>query len=461
MFTKNNLVFPVPRKNNKGYLKSVLYNKTSILEKLRQETDPITTATEDYISMVKTGALPARIEGMAQILQHIEGLSHEQKIDYIKTASTYYDSAEDQEDGMGETLFIYNDGVTEKVDVVGSLSKESYTSPFGKKLVGLIIGKHVSEIANNAFRNCESLQSVVIPNSVTGLGHRAFLGCKSLKSIIIPTSVTGIGQLAFADCDAMTSAFIPNSITAMGYNLFAHCKSLSSVTLQDGLECIGYGAFSICASLTSISIPDSVTKIETTAFCGSALKSIHISSHVEAIDARALSFCENLGFIDVAPDNPNYKDIDGVLFSKDGKTLIQCPSKRFSHYTVPEGTTEIGEYAFQNNLLIQSIVGLSSVTTIGRQAFFGCSSLAEVTGFSNVTVVQRDAFYSCTSLTSIQFPKCLRKIEKGAFRDCTNIQNLIIPDTVSIIGMEAFLGISHIEYHGKAVGAPWRADTIN
>jgi hypothetical protein len=72
--------------------------------------------------------------------------------------------------------------------------------------------------------------------------------------------------------------------------------------------------------------------------------------------------------------NPNYQSIDGVLFSKDGKTLIAYPAgKSGSAYVIP-----------------------SSVTSIGYEAFKGCTSLTSVTIPSSVTNVSYGAFYGCT-----------------------------------------------------------------
>ena len=42
-------------------------------------------------------------------------------------------------------------------------------------------------------------------------------------------------------------------------------------------------------------------------------------------------------FIDVEKGNPNYKSVDGVLFDKECKTLIQNPAKNYigTTYTIP------------------------------------------------------------------------------------------------------------------------------
>ena len=66
----------------------------------------------------------------------------------------------------------------------------------------------VTSIGENAFENCDNLQSVTIPNSVTNIDDEAFRRCTSLQSVTIPESVTSIGNGAFAECSSLQSVTI-------------------------------------------------------------------------------------------------------------------------------------------------------------------------------------------------------------------------------------------------------------
>ena len=90
--------------------------------------------------------------------------------------------------------------------------------------------------------------------------------------------------------------------------------------------------------------------------------------------------CEKLERITVAPDNAFYCDIDGVLFSKDKKTLIAFPQGRSSEYTVPEGVEQINNMAFKNNKTIKKLIIPDSLTNIGINAFYRCENLEEIRG---------------------------------------------------------------------------------
>ena len=112
-------------------------------------------------------------------------------------------------------------------------------------------------------------------------------------------------------------------VTTIGGYAFYKCTSLTSVTIPDSVTSIGNYAFYECTSLTSVTIPDSVTTIESSAFSG----------------------CTSLTSINVSKQNLNYTSIDGILYDKEGTTLICCPAGKTS-VTIPDSVTTIGNWLF-------------------------------------------------------------------------------------------------------------------
>ena len=298
----------------------------------------------------------------------------------------------------------------------------------------------ITNIGSYAFYGCSGLTSVTIPDSVTSIGDSAFYNCSGLASVTIPDSVTNIGASAFSGCGGLTSVTIPDSVMSIGDRAFYNCSGLTSVTIPDGVKTIGAEAFRSCSNLISVTIPNSVTNIEDRAFSG----------------------CSGLTSFIVSDGNVNYKSVDGLLLSKDGKTLIQGVN---GNATIPDGVTNIGAESFYDCDGLASVTIPDSVTSIGYGAFSGCSGLKDVvvpqyvldrqirnvfsSSYSSITNVAYSsvitnigsyAFYGCSGLTSVTIPDSVTSIGDSAFYNCSGLASVTIPDSVTNIGASAFSG---------------------
>ena len=145
-------------------------------------------------------------------------------------------------------------------------------------------------------------------------------------------------------------------VIVIGANAF-YGRNITSVVIPDSVAIIGARAFMGCFYLSSVEIPDSVVTIQDVAF----------------------GACISLTDIQLGENNPSYQLIDGNLYSKDGKTLVQYAlGKTDNSFTIPNGVTAIGMGSFAYCPNLTSVVIGDSVTTIGDFAFYDCDRLTSV-----------------------------------------------------------------------------------
>ena len=102
------------------------------------------------------------------------------------------------------------------------------------------------------------------------------------------------------------------------------------------------------------------------------LRTLIIPTGITSIDEYAFMNNDSLMDILVDDDNPAFISVDGVLFSKDMKTLIHYPTGRpESSYSIPDGVTEVSAAAFMDSSSLISLTIPASVNTIGEWASVG------------------------------------------------------------------------------------------
>ena len=267
-------------------------------------------------------------------------------------------------------------------------------------------GMSVVSISAHAFEGCEEITSVTIPDSVTSIGDRAFYGCTGLTSVTISDSVTNIGEHAFAECDQLQSLVFPPSVKSIGFGAVSYCESLDRIAFSENLESIGDFAFYGNPALTAVYIPSSVREIGMGAF----------------------AYCDSLASIDVADDNAEYASANGMLFTKDKKTLLFVPGG-MREMLVPSGVELIGASAAEGcfNLEIASLP--ASVIEIGEFAFAYCSKLPRFRIPDQVRAIGDGAFLQCGAMEDIALPASLTTLGDGVFAGCTNIVSLTVAES--------------------------------
>lgn len=211
------------------------------------------------------------------------------------------------------------------------------------------------------------------------------------------------------------------------------------------VEAIGECAFFEDVGLTEVTIPNSVKAIGERAFWNCAgLRNVSIGRGLTTIGRRAFAECYGLKSVDVADENEAFASADGVLYSKDGKTLVLRPSaKEGGSFVIPDGVEVVGEMALAHCHALTNLVLPASVASIGTRAFAQCYRLTELALPDGVAVIGGEAFERCYGLTNFVIPTGVKVIEPGTFDNC-HFTDLTIPDSVESIGGWAFCGCTKL-----------------
>ncbi len=154
----------------------------------------------------------------------------------------------------------------------------------------------------------KKIKKVIIKDGVTSLPEEAFAGCLKLKEISIADSVKSIGACAFMQTD-LREITIPNSVKKLGNSVLSSCKKLTKVKMPGNVKII-YGSDEY--------FPVFQFDVD------SPVKTIELTSSLNLEIFMYLS-AEN---IVVSKNDPKYTSIDGLLYTKDGKSLVRIPNLR-------------------------------------------------------------------------------------------------------------------------------------
>jgi hypothetical protein len=159
---------------------------------------------------------------------------------------------------------------------------------------------------------------------------------------------------------------------------------------------------------------------------------------VNAIGDWAFCRCSRLASLAVDERSTCFAGVDGVLFSKDMKTLLQYPMEKLgAEYAVPNTVKTIGKGAFQGCAHLVRVRIPDGVALIGKGAFQGCANLAAAVLPNSVQTIGEEAFLGCSRLASVVIPESVRTIGDCAFRE-TSLASVAIPSGVKTIGDFAF-----------------------
>ena len=206
--------------------------------------------------------------------------------------------------------------------------------------------------------------------------------------------------------------------------------------------------------------------------CDEKIKVINIGADVDFIDPKAFYSCWALQEIRVDENNPNYCDVEGVLFNKDKTEIICRPcdhdtylAEKYGHakydenggrtepapedanyeqyvkdvltYVVPSSVEKIGQlcfnYANMKNVYLPE--GLKTIETLG---FFEIPLLEGVYSYKGETADTHFTDEAALGVVYKSLPEGLEYIGSDAFSYNQAMTYVYIPASVTHIGHHAF-----------------------
>lgn len=275
-------------------------------------------------------------------------------------------------------IFSVNSATT---SIVGYAGKSAFTNC--DKLTKIEVGSKVSKIETNGLSLSSS--SVISINSNNKHFYESD-GCiidKSSKKLLyaykqlpqtytIPSGVDSVDSYAFSAQESMTDGILYNKEGTILYHI---PYQVTSYVMPDSLVKMDKN---VDVSMLEELITNSRIQ-DISDFLGfeTGLKKLYIGKEVSIVNCAIAPFLEE---ITVDSENKTFKSIDGVLYSKDGTSLLWCPAKKSGTIMIPEGTVKIDNYAFFKANCITDIIFPKTVTALGENALGGQSIDRETDG---------------------------------------------------------------------------------
>ncbi len=306
----------------------------------------------------------------------------------------------------------------------------------------------VTTIADKAFANCITLESISIPATVTTLGTTKwsqrttpyggtlpFYNCTSLKSVRFEDGVTSLylGAYNYYNGGATSLnnnyqkglfAFCPLEEVYIGRNIKYKNGSTSYPHESHPID-YGYSAFYNQPKLTKVTIGETVTDIPAYLFYNNASITLMTLPNVKNIGDAAFKQCSKLTTLNLGQN----------LVTVGNEAFYEC--KNVTKLTFPNTTQSIGNSAFYNCSSVTEVTVGTGLKSIGANGFYGCKSFTALILPDIFTTMGESAFEGCTKLTVAKLGTSLTAVPAKAFKDCPSLSEMVIPASAKSLGNQA------------------------
>ena len=387
---------------------------------------------------------------------------------------------------QGSTLVKYR-GTEERVtipDTVEVVGESAFEN--NQKVQFVVIPKSVKRLDAYVFWGCNNLEEVVLGKGLTAVDEYSFAGCTGLKQITIPENIQSIDAQAFAGCVNLTDIYIPATVTGIAEDAFLNCDNVTihadegSVAAQFSQKLAEQKNRDPLVTAAPVQTPTAVSRPDTQATTepvstatpapvatpvpGNVLGSTIIVGNHALVMVHPGEEKVQQGYTEPEAGQETGEEQDITAETENGKIpeWMYYRNQSVSAVTIPEGTTEIGRFAFSRSSL-RTVTIPEGVTVIDYAAFYHCDNLDNVVLPDTVNTVGAKAFTHTGwlddfeensmddflisgdilvaykgNLPEVVIPDGVRVIAEEAFRNHTELKKVHLPASVTDIGNDAF-----------------------
>lgn len=311
------------------------------------------------------------------------------------------------------TSMIASGSTSDEVAVVSSTLSGTLTIPSTVKDLNNQYTFNVTAIGSAG--EYTNVTAVNLPSTLKTIKTNAF-SKSQITTINIPAGTDDIYDGAFAQIENLTAITVDagnSKYTAADGILYENkggnkylkaypvAKAGTTFTVPNDVYGVSTNGFQLAKNLTTITLPASIQDLPTTK------------------EANGFTSATNLTAIKVAAGNTKFKDEDGVVLTKDGRTLVAYPYARQGVANAAYNVTDQGKPAGK----VYTIP--ASVETIGKGAFAKAKEITAVQ-LNNVKKISEGAFYSVRYLRNVELGASVETIEDGAISDTPDLSRFTV-----------------------------------
>lgn len=171
-----------------------------------------------------------------------------------------------------------------------------------------------------------------------------------------------------------------------------------------------------------------------------SIETVYIGKDVKELRGESFVNLRALKQFIVDEQNENFRSVDGVLYTKDMKTLLCCPKayEGKAEFKVP-ATVEIISRSALSDCKFEKILLPEGLKRIESMAFLKAENLKEINSYKGETVYA-------------SLPEGLEFIGLDAFNYASGLTYLYIPSSVKEIGAYSFCYCAKIDEEGNKIG---------